>query len=308
MTGFDPTEDRDPTSSHRATYVVQPGETARGVHGEGYQDAAGQDDPEQIKVDIEETRVELTATVDAIQERLNPSVLMDQAKEAVRDATVGKAEEMVSTASDRVSGVGSTIMETIRQNPVPAAMAGIGIGWLFMKRSRSPGDSHRFATNGGDYSWAGSRRGYGSRAASEGGLGRVQDRAGEVVGQVQDRVGEMADQIQSRASDMADQVTDRAGYIAEGAQIRARRVQGRIGDLLEENPLMAGALAVTVGAAIGLATPSTDQEHELFGESRDNLMRQVRGTARDVGQRVQRVAEQAQEAALKAADEQKLTT
>jgi hypothetical protein len=80
-----------------------------------------------------------------------------------------------------------------------------------------------------------------------------------------------------------------------------------MGDLLEENPLMAGALAVTVGAAIGLAAPSTEQEHELFGESRDNIMRQVRGTAREVGHKVQRVAEQAQDAAMKAADEQKLT-
>jgi hypothetical protein len=82
-------------------------------------------------------------------------------------------------------------------------------------------------------------------------------------------------------------------------------VQGRIGDILEENPFMAGALTVTVGAAIGLAAPSTD--HELFGESRDNVMRRVRGTAREVGHKAQRVAEQAQDAAMKAADEQRMT-
>jgi uncharacterized protein YjbJ (UPF0337 family) len=246
----------------------------------------------------------------------------EHARDAVREATVGKAEHMVSTANDRVHGVGSTIMETIRQNPLPAALAGISLGWLFMHRSRGIGYNPPVAAHSGDHYWAGNATG-GVRSSSSSGdigqvAGQVQGRAGEVasqiqgrasemVGQVQDRVGDMADQVQGRASDMADQVTDTAGHLAESAQIRARRAQGRIGDILEENPFVAGALAVTVGAAIGLAVPSTEQEQELFGESRDNLMRQVRGTAREVGHKVQRVAEQTQDAAMKAVDEQKLT-
>jgi uncharacterized protein YjbJ (UPF0337 family) len=268
----------------------------------------------------------MSATVDAIQERLNPSVLMEQAKghaqdavreateharDAVREATVGKAEHMVSTANDRMHGVGSTIMETIRQNPLPAALAGISLGWLFMHRSRGVGYNPPVAAHSGDHYWAGNATGGVRSSSSSGGIGQaagqVQERAGEVASQVQGRASEMVGQVQERASDMADHVTDTAGHLAESAQIRARRVQGRIGDILEENPFMAGALALTVGAAIGLAAPSTEQEHQLFGESRDNLMRQVRGTARDVGHKVQRVAEQAQDAAMKAADEQKLT-
>ena len=128
-----------------------------------------------------------------------------------------------------------------------------------------------------------------------------------MASQVQDRVGTAAERAQERASDLAEQVSDTASHLADTAQLRARRVQGRLGDILEENPLMAGALALTVGTAIGLAAPSTQQEHELFGESRDNVMRRVRGTAREMGQKVQRVAEQAQDAAMKAADEEKLT-
>ena len=322
MTQFDPTADRDPAFGGRTNYVIRPGDA---VNAAGDDDAE-QDDPDQIKVEIEETRVELTATVDAIQERLNPTVLMEQAKghaqdavrdateyarDAVREATVGKAEHMVSTANDRVHGVGSTIMETIRQNPLPAAIAGISLGWLFMHRSRGVGYNPPVAAHSGDHYWAGNATGGVRSSSSNGGIshaaGQVQERAGEVASQVQGRASEMVGQVQDRASDMADHVTDTASHLAEGAQIRARRAQGRIGDILEENPFMAGALAVTVGAAIGLAAPSTEQEHELFGESRDNLMRQVRGTARDVGHKVQRVAEQAQDAAMKAADEQKLT-
>jgi len=346
MTQFDRAEDRERELTPRpsTTYVVRPGETvgASGAHereGQAYrgdrqddQDASP-DDPEQIKVEIEETRVELTATVDAIQEKLNPSVLMEQAKEhaqeavhdatqqakeAVREATVGRAEQMMSNATERASGVGSTIMETIRENPVPAALAGIGLGWLFMKRSHRNGYNPPVAAHSGSHYWAGNANGgvmspssSGTMSGSNGGIGhmagQVQDRAGHMVGQVQDRASDMAGQVQERASDMAEQVSDTAGHLAETAQQRAQRLQGRVGDLLEDSPLLAGALALTVGAAIGLAAPSTEQEHELFGEHRDNLMRQMRGTAREMGHKVQRVAEQAQDAAVKAADEQKLT-
>jgi len=335
MTQFDPPADRDPARRPNADDVIRPGES---VYARGdADDEVDQNDPDQIKVEIEETRVEMSATIDALQERLSPSVLLEQAKEhaqeavheatdhareAVREATVGRAEQMVSHATDQASGVGSTIMETIRQNPLPAALAGISLSWLYLKRSRGIGYNPPVAAHSGDHSWAGNATG-GVRASSSGGIGhvagQVQDRAGEVVGQVQDRasgmasqvqdrVGTAAEQVQERASNLAEQVSDTASHLADTAQLRARRVQGRLGDLLEENPLMAGALALTVGAAIGLAAPSTEQEHELFGESRDTVMRRVRGTAREMGQKVQRVAEQAQDAAIKAADEEKLTT
>jgi len=323
MTQFDPPVDRDPAHRTSADYVVRPGES---VYASDDDDNADQDNPDQIKVEIAETRVELSATIDALQERLSPSVLMEQAKEhaqeavheatehakeAMHEATVGKAEQMVSNATDRASGVGSTIMDTIRQNPLPAAIAGISLGWLFMKRSHGSGYYPPVAAHSREHYWAGNADG-GVRSSSNAGIGhvatQVQERASEMAGQVQDRVGTAAEQAQERASDLTEQVTDTAIHLADTAQRRARRVQGRMGELLEESPLMAGALAVTLGAAIGLAAPSTEQEHELFGETRDNVMRQVRGTAREMGQKVQRVAEQAQDAAMKAADEEKLTT
>jgi len=339
MRPYDSAEDRDVTAAARGTYVVRPGETTRADERDvSYQidgsDTQGHDEPEpeQIRVEIEETRLEMTATVDAIQERLNPSVLMEQAKEhaqdvvreatdhakdavleatdhakeAVREATVGRAEEMMHNATDTASGVKSTIMDTIRANPLPAAIAGISLGWLFLKRSHRSSQRGPVAAYSGDHYWQGNANGDMHRT-SPGGVGhvagQVQDRAGEMAGQVQDRVGDMAGRVQDRASGMAEQVADTAGHVAEGAQ----RMQGRIGEILEDSPLIAGALALTVGAAIGLATPGTEQERELFGETRDNLMRQARGTAHEMGQKVQRVAEQAQDAAVKAVEEEKVT-
>jgi len=81
---------------------------------------------ERTRAEIERTRADMSETVDAIQERLSPENLKEQAKDRVREATVGRAQE-----------AGSGIVETIRANPVPAALTGIGLGWLLVSAGRS---------------------------------------------------------------------------------------------------------------------------------------------------------------------------
>ena len=66
-----------------------------------------------------------------------------------------------------------------------------------------------------------------------------------------------------------------------------------------------------VGAAIGMALPSTYRERELMGEARDKLMERAQGVVQQAGEKVQRVAEEAgsaaQEAAKQEAKDQGLT-
>src|SRR3954463_3550748 len=107
-------------------------------------DVAMSDDDEaaRLEADIAATREEMTGTVEAIGDRLAPSSLVKEATSTVRDATVGKVGDMTSTATDALSGAGMTvqetgsgILETIKQNPIPAAMAGVGIAWLWTHRA-----------------------------------------------------------------------------------------------------------------------------------------------------------------------------
>src|SRR5690348_9375713 len=90
------------------------------------------DETAAIRSNIDQTRAEMSDTIEAIQERLSPQTLKEQmkdqvreqfeeAKTVVRDATIGKAEEMVRNAGDTVNEARYTVMETIRQNPIPAA-------------------------------------------------------------------------------------------------------------------------------------------------------------------------------------------
>ena len=50
-------------------------------------------DTERLRAQIEETRTEMSETIDAIQDRLRPGRLMTDAKASVKEATVGRVRD-----------------------------------------------------------------------------------------------------------------------------------------------------------------------------------------------------------------------
>ena len=47
----------------------------------------------------------------------------------------------------------------------------------------------------------------------------------------------------------------------------------------ERNPVIAGAGAVVIGAAVGALLPSTEKENKLMGHTRDELVREAKQVA-----------------------------
>jgi ElaB/YqjD/DUF883 family membrane-anchored ribosome-binding protein len=217
------------------------------------------DEVEANRAEIERTRADMGETVGAIQNKLSPRNLKEQAKEQ---------------AKDTAKGTGSTIVETIRENPVPAALTGIGLGWLLMsaRKQSASGPS-----------------------------------AGQTASQAQSRAQETASQAQERAGQVASQARDRVSQLGGRAQGQAQRARGGFQRMLQENPLAVGALAVGTGAAVGLAVPQTSREHEVMGEARDSLVETAQEKTQDAQQRARRVAEEAQNAAKEEAQNQDLT-
>jgi len=278
---------------------------------------------EEIRARIEETRAEMSGTIDAIQDKISPDRLKEQAKEAVREATVGRAEEFVSNAGQTAKGFGYDMLETIKQNPMPAALAAIGLGWLFMSNqnngSRRPAQYYRSGNyNYNNYGYSGGpnadRYGY-DRANFSGGnqnkvgemAGQAQETVGRVASQAGDKVGQLGDQV----GDTVGQVGDKVGQFGDQAQYKAEQAGDWFQRTLYENPLAVGAVAAVAGAAIGLLLPETRQEHQIMGQARDNLMDKAQSTVQDTVQKVQRVAEEtvntAQDTAQQAAQDQGLT-
>ena len=132
------------------------------------------EDTAEIHAEIEQTRIEMTGTIDAIQEKLSPEVVaeqvkekaqevaaqaveqakeharevaaqaVDHAKEAMYEATVGRAEQAVSDVGQTAMGVPQMVMETIKQNPLPAAVAALSLGWLWRNRNRQSESYYRY--------------------------------------------------------------------------------------------------------------------------------------------------------------------
>jgi cell division septum initiation protein DivIVA len=106
----------------------------------------------QIREEIAQTRDELTETIDAIQEKLSPGHIVARATERVKSATTERVRDMAETASDTAQ----TMMEYGRQttdrmagrmgqNPIPAAMIGVGAAWLLLNRAQSHRQVSRWA-------------------------------------------------------------------------------------------------------------------------------------------------------------------
>jgi ElaB/YqjD/DUF883 family membrane-anchored ribosome-binding protein len=264
------------------------------------------DEIEVTRVEIERTRAGMGETVDAIQERLSPENLKEQARDRVKEATVGKAQE-----------AGSSIVDTIRQNPLPAALTGIGLGWLFVNARKQSSYrppyrdvAYRDAAYvesypAGEYAPTGYPPRYEDESGSSAGqaLGNARDKVGETATHAQDKAGELA----GRAQDQASQLSDQASRLSNQARYQARRASGGFQRMLRENPLAVGTLAVGVGAAVGLAIPETSKEHEVMGEARDNLVDKAQEKVQETQQKAQKVAEEAQSAAQQEAENQGLT-
>jgi Skp family chaperone for outer membrane proteins len=284
------------------------------------------DDPEVIRARIEQTRAEMSETVNTIQEKLSPEHLKQQAQEMVREATVGKVEEMANMANRKVRNWRSNMAETIKQNPVPAALIGIGLGWLLMSgRDDSDVETQYYYPQEFGYSRPYSR---------QSGFSEVQHRASDAVRNVQERAGDMAHNVQEKASDVAHNVQDKVTGVADQVQEKVSGVasQARMQteqltteaqqqaeemrqwaryeawqakrtyqQTLQDNPLALAAVALAAGAAVGLSLPSTQTENELMGQARDRLVQQAQTTAQETMDKVRHVAEEATQAATEEA-------
>ncbi len=376
-----------PISQPPATRVpITP--VAPGIAGNAAVQTGG-DDAE----DLEETRAELSETLAAIEAKLSPQRLMEQAKdtvqettdhvvaqakhaaheavsdavdhtkEAVHDATIGKVEHMVSNVTDAAknlvggvtgtthegtgasygtgtpiaystsvtappsSGGGGSVWETIKENPIPLALAAASLGWIAAHRAK--GSAARptadTASPPPPAPVEGTVRVTGESVTDKAGqvatqvgstvgdtADRLQEKAGQVtdqvggavgatVSQVQDTAGQVAGQAQQAASGLVQGTQQAASGLVQGTKQQAHQAQSQFQRVLHENPLAVGAAGLALGAVVGLAIPETRRESQVMGGARDHVVDTAIGTAQDTMQKVGVIAQKAESAAEDAA-------
>jgi ElaB/YqjD/DUF883 family membrane-anchored ribosome-binding protein len=242
---------------------------------------------DQLKADIEDTRAEMGQTLNEIQERLSPEHLMDQVKETVREATIGKVERVMEKVNEKISNVtepamevmglageklketGSSVGNVVYANPIPFALMGLGLGMFIVSRVRNADGR--------------TRRSYGHELDSEMGYGMAKPRSAGMRREATNTGDSLLHTTAEKVSHLGHQAQEGAMWAGRGFQ-----------RLVTENPLAVGAAAVAVGAAVGLALPSTRLEKEYMGEASEKIVDKAQQVARDAMDKVKSATQPAQ--------------
>lgn len=193
----------------------------------------------------------------------------------------------------------SSVMGIVRDNPIPLALVGIGLGWLALSGS-----------------------GYDRRIAHSRAVRSVGHRAGDAASYARDAFYGAADTVRSAAGSAYDSASDAIGSASEAIRDQAGRLTGspgddwqsgrghgvgtgsldrvqgamtgagnRLWDIVEDHPLVVGVMGVALGAALGAAIPSTRYENRWVGDYADEAADQAKALAKDALDRGARVAQ-----------------
>lgn len=228
----------------------------------------------EIQQEIDHTRAEMSETIEALRNRLSPGELVDQAMTYLKDGGAGQFT--------------SNLGETVKQNPVPTALIGIGIAWLMMGGSRGSQPTS---------SW---ERSSGFTSRIRGAASGTSERAGEMMQSARASMGRAREQTGDMAQGAGHQMRETADQVRHQARSQAERARQSFTYLRREQPLVLGALGFALGAALGAGLPPTEREDELMGETRDQYMQQ----AREFGEEQLDKARQVATTAASAAQEQ----
>jgi hypothetical protein len=215
----------------------------------------GSDDSElrtdEIRAEIEQTREDMSETVNAIQDRLRPGAIAANAADTVKQTAREAARDVADSDS----------VMYVRANPIPTAMVGIGVAGLAWLLTR--GQNGNIAR---DLRFSSSR-----------------DWRTQSYYERSDPYLADADRYREGSRVPRRMQSGSRGEIGDYFPNQLRRTWN-------ESPLLIGAAAAVLGAIIGLSVPETERENELMGETRDNMLETVQDTVRDKVTEVQQAA------------------
>jgi ElaB/YqjD/DUF883 family membrane-anchored ribosome-binding protein len=110
----------------------------------------------------------------------------------------------------------------------------------------------------------------------------AQDRVSEAVARGKDALASGQERVQA----MVEQGRQQAGETVDTVREKATYTKDTLSRFVQEQPILAAACAVAVGAAIGAAFPMTDLERSYLGETGARLNRKGRQVASDVADTV----------------------
>ena len=225
----------------------------RGGGGEPRKSAA------EIEDEIRRTRAELGLTLDALAYEFAPRQL------------VGKGIDMI-TESVKGNGIVSIDLgEAVRENMLPLALIGAGLGWLLARTLGAGGKAEGDAAPGEPIPQ--------STGRSDAWVHQVAGAARGALRSVQETGGAILERVEPYA--------EYAGQAKE----QARRAGGSLRATFERNPLLIGLLGLVSGAAIAALLPAAGREREWVDKTRDELWKKAEEIGHEAADRVRNLAQ-----------------
>ncbi|MFL5593113.1 MAG: DUF3618 domain-containing protein [Gemmatimonadaceae bacterium] len=272
------------------------------------------------RAEIAATRERMGDTLEELSARLSPGRLKQQAKDTVRDATIGRVQTMAQGTVDKATSAGRKVADVVRENPIPAALIAAGISWLAWSARRGGSSAsstsyyEKYENEESSYKNEDSSASYQNRQASssiqgaDGDAGFDVTESGGPAGKVRDKASEAVETTQEAAQRAKAAAADLKENVARTARAQSDKIAGTF----EQNPLPIGVVAAALGLAAGFVLPSTRKEAELVGEKRDELVDKAREAIREKKEKAQNVAKrvvsEAKSVATQAAREEGLTS
>lgn len=244
--------------------------------------------PQQLEREIDATRAELLSTLEELELRLSPSDLLNQFWSQMR----------------RHGGeFGGNLGQSLKENPMPALLTSIGIAWMMASNGRHHDGASMYESRAHNGNGGSRMRETGEHLREKG--ARVRQRMHDV----RDRVHGMRESMRSRAdgaregvvsarekvTGSAQHMRERARSMSSSARHGAYRARSGFGHLLEEQPLLLGAIGLAAGVIAGAALPPTEQEDRAFGRARDRALERAKRAGAETARRTRERAEQAAE-------------
>lgn len=237
--------------------------------------------PDAIERNIDARRANIENLVDALESKLSPGQLIDQALAFTRE-----------NGGEFIGNLGTSI----KNNPMPMLLTTVGISWLMLGQNQKPG--HTSGSSGGApmFGQLGEKLSGAAQSVSETFSGAT-DHARESAHQASDKVGQFGesashtlDDLKHQASEktaaMKDTLSSSAGNAQEALLRQGRHLQGTFQYMLREQPLALAAMGIALGAALGAALPSTEKENKAFGKASDNLTQKAKATVSETWETV----------------------
>jgi hypothetical protein len=255
---------------------------------------------ERLEREVEQCRAQISGSLDELRARMTPGQVIDQLVGYARDASGGMFFR--------------NLQRQVVDNPIPAAMIGVGLAWLAVATRRNgaatTADMTDKAEEMTDQAHASAQEWAERSQAAASAAG---DQARETAAKVSDAAGRAAGSLQDAAASAYQTGAERANRAASAVRGSAASLRGSaanasqtVGGFFKGQPLVLAGIGLAMGAALGAALPETEAENRVAGEASDDLKQSASDFAGEQYEKAKTVAEHAYEKGKQEAEKQGL--